>query len=105
MHEASRAGRIRFLERMLTAFPSSAPSGYPLSPVRTPEGEESRDQRPDRPRLALRRHPAKSGAILQTRVPSTITFERDEEGSLPPALTSASRSRRPHVFPGMGKTC
>jgi len=105
MHEASRAGRMRFLERMLTAFPSSAPFGHPLSPVRTPEGEESRDQRADRPRLAFRRHPAKSAVIPQTRMPSTVTSERGAEGLLPPALASASRSRRPHVFPRVGRTC
>ena len=42
MHEASRSERVRFEKRTPTSFPSSAPSGHPVSSVREPAGEESR---------------------------------------------------------------
>jgi hypothetical protein len=89
------------LTRMLTAFPSSAPRGHPLSPARSKKGEETPFDGSDRPRPPFRRHPAKGGAILKTEVPSTAASQRCERIA-PPTSTAASRSRRPHVAHGCG---
>lgn len=51
----SRVRCMRFEECMRTSFPSSAPSGHPLSPVRSPRGEETRSRRRTEPRSAFRR--------------------------------------------------
>jgi hypothetical protein len=51
----SRARCIHFEECMRTSFPSSAPSGHPLSPVRSPRGEETRSRRRTEPRSTFRR--------------------------------------------------
>jgi hypothetical protein len=68
----SRVRCMRFEECMRTSFPSSAPSGHPLSPVRSPRGEETRSRRRTEPRSTFRRRPAKVNAIPQTGMPSTV---------------------------------
>ena len=98
---------MHFEECMRTTFPSSAASGHPLSPVRRREG---RSPVPDcnrtEPRPAFRRCPAKDNAIPQTGMPSTASDPRDlRTRDCSPARLHASvpRSRRPHVFPWLGK--
>jgi hypothetical protein len=104
---ASHVRCMRFEECMRTSFPSSAPSGHPLSPVRPPAGEESRCRRTDRPRPAFRRRPAKDAAIPQTGMPSTVAPARALRRELlhDDSLASIPRSRRPHVFPRLGERC
>jgi hypothetical protein len=51
----SRVRCMRFKECMRTSFPSSAPSGHPLSPVRAPRGEKTHSRRRTEPRSTFRR--------------------------------------------------
>jgi hypothetical protein len=92
------------LWRMLTAFPSSATFGHPVSSVRPLPRGDTRCSVTDRPRPPFRRHPAKSAAFQSARMPFTATDTKDvtrRDGSLRPSLRR-SRSRGPHAFPGLG---
>jgi hypothetical protein len=51
----SLARCMHFEECLRTSFPSSASSGHPLSPVRSPRGEETRSRRRTEPRSTFRR--------------------------------------------------
>jgi hypothetical protein len=73
--------------RMLTAFPSSAPRGHPLSPARPKKEEETPFHESDRPRPPFPRRPAKGGAIPKTKVPSTVASQRCERIA-PPNLSN-----------------
>ena len=90
--------------RTPTTFPSSAPSGHPLSPVRAPTREEPPADDMDRPRLTFRRRPAKGTGFPQTGMPFTATLCPLSTGLLLPEVP-----RRPpahaaqHVFPRLGK--
>jgi len=87
----------------LTTFPSSASREHPLSPVRLPPRRRPRRARTDRPRSSFQRHPAKGSVFPETRCfpPPRFTGARKDRSFRLPA--SASRSRRPHVFPSLGK--
>jgi hypothetical protein len=55
--------------RMLTAFPSSASFGHPLSSARLMSREECPRPESDRPRSSFRHRPAKSDAFPKTGMP------------------------------------
>jgi len=99
-----RVSRVRcmsFEEPMRTSFPSSAPSGHPLSPVRrregrrpVPDGGPNQDPRSDAdPRRSTPFR--ESGCLLPLR-----PRRAKDRWIAPPTLSRASvpRSRRPHVL-------
>lgn len=67
-----------------------------------PQGRSPSANATDRPRSSFRRSPAKGYAIQETRVPSTAAATG--RGGIAPSIPApASRSRRPHVLPRVGR--
>jgi hypothetical protein len=101
---ALATGACALKGRMPTTFPSSAPSGHPLSPVRAPTREETPAGDVDRPRLAFHRHPAKGTGIPRTGMPSDRHAPPSVHRIAPARGTkTTSRSRRPTRFPQAGE--
>lgn len=102
----SRVRCMRFEECMRTSFPSSAPSGHPLSSVRRREGRRpvlvagpNQDPRSDAdPRRST---PSRGPGCLPPLRPRQASVRR----IAPPNESCASvpRSRRPHFFPKLGR--
>ena len=93
------------LWRMLTAFPSSAIFGRPLSSARHWLRGDTRGQMTDRPRSSFRRRPAKGAAFQTTRMPFTVTTRegvRVAEELLPPAFAPALSLTPPTLYPHLG---
>ena len=84
-----------------TTFPSSAPSGHPLSSARLPSREDTRYGATDRPRPSFRRRPAKGAAFQKTRMPSTATTREGvvREGIAPSGPHAGSLAHAAHTFP------
>jgi hypothetical protein len=97
---------MRFEECMRTSFPSSAPSGHPLSPVRRREG---RKPVPDSGPNQDLRSDAVPRRMTPSRRPGCLSPLRPRQASVrriaPPNESCASvpRSRRPHFFPELGR--
>jgi hypothetical protein len=97
----SRVRCMRFEECMRTSFPSSAPSGHPLSPVRRREGRRpflvaGPNQDPHSDADPRRSTPSRGPGCLPPLRPRRAFCRR----IAPPTESRASipRSRRPHVF-------
>jgi len=111
MHDFSCLRRVHTLcGACLTSFPSSASFKHPLSSARRHFGRYP-TQPTDRPRLALRRHPAKGAAVQQTRMLSTATTREGlrclrsrKDCSLRPSRR-LSRSRRPAFLVRLRTRC
>jgi hypothetical protein len=102
----SRVGACACLVRPLASFPSLGHSrGHPMSPVRPPTREELLPTRRTGLSSPFRRYPAKGAAILKNGMSFTVGYVRlrlrRDRSLRPPA--SASRSRRPHFFPRLGR--
>lgn len=76
----------------------------PVAGAPARRGRDLDERMTDRPRSTFWRHPAKGAVIRRIRCfpPPRFTGARKDRSFRLPA--SASRSRRPHVFPGLGKS-
>jgi hypothetical protein len=101
--QAVPSRRVRVIQRTLTTFPSSASKGHPLSPVRPPVEEETSTNVDGPTEIPVPAPPREGRRHPEDQVPSTVAATggpEDRSSSLP---APASRSRRPHVFPRLGK--
>jgi hypothetical protein len=93
------------LWRMLTAFPSSASFGHPLSSARLLGAGDTAPCETDRPRSSFQRPPAKGVAFQKTRMSFTATPREGitvAERSLSPAFAPALSLTPPTLFPQAG---
>ena len=67
------------------------------------KGEKPIPSATDRPRPSFLRRPTKGDDIQTIRVPSTVAIASGLKDRSFRLLASVSRSRRPHVFPGLGR--
>jgi hypothetical protein len=91
--------------RMLTAFPSSASFGHPLSSARLPAAVDTAACETDRPRPSFQRPPAKVAVFQKTRMSFTVTTREGiivAERLLSPAFAPALSLTPPTLCPQVG---
>lgn len=102
-HDSLRVGCMRFWRHADDVPLLGKSSGHPWSPARPPAGEETRCERDGPAKIRFVPEPREGRRLLPDQVPST-TATASPRGLLPDGYPwPASRSRRPHVPPKLGR--
>jgi len=102
-HDSLRVGCMRFWRHADDVPLLGKSSGHPWSPARPPAREETRCERDGPAKIQFVPEPREGRRLPPDQVPSTVAIT-SPRGLLPDGYSSsASRSRRPHVLPRLGR--